>query len=146
VSSGVQKTVSVSFVAAVIVAEDLVYVQQRLPGRRWASLWEFPGGHLNVGETPAEAVLREVQEETEFSIDIQTPLPVVSHTYTKYRATLYPFLCRLVYPAIPATPVLHAAQDYRWLPLQALDALAFSAGHRKVITQLPNVFSLLPRG
>ncbi len=128
-----QKTVKVSFVAAVIVAGTLIYVQQRLPGARWASLWEFPGGHLESGESPAEAVIREVQEETEFSINIHAPLPVITHSYTKYRATLYPFLCRLQHPA---TPILHAAQNFRWLPINDLNALAFSAGHRKVIGHL----------
>lgn len=133
VSGKPQATVHVSFVAAIIVADNLLYVQQRPPGVRWASLWEFPGGHLEEGESPAEAVLREVREETEFDIAIQAPLPVVTHAYTKYRATLYPFLCRLPRPAVP---VLHAAQDYRWLPLSDLDALAFSSGHRQVIRQL----------
>jgi len=140
VSGRVRQTVQVSFVAAVIVAEKLIYVQQRLPGARWASLWEFPGGHLESGESPSEAVIREVQEETEFAIDIQTPLPVVTHAYTKYRATLHPFLCRL---HRPVPPTLHAAQDYRWLPLHDLDALAFSAGHRQVINHLKNVSSLI---
>lgn len=133
VSRGRQQRLPVSFVAAVIVAGPLIYVQQRLPGARWASLWEFPGGHLEAGETPRGAVIREVREETGFAIDVQRPLPVVTHSYTKYKATLHPFLCHL--PSA-ATPVLHAAQDHRWLPLSDLDALAFSAGHRQVITHL----------
>ena len=133
VSGGGQKRVHVSFVAAVIVAEKLIYVQQRRPGTRWASLWEFPGGQLEDGESPAEAVIREVQEETEFAIDIQIPLPVVTHAYTKYKAIVYPFLCRL--PSL-AIPILHAAQDFRWLPLSELDALAFSSGHRQVVGHL----------
>jgi len=140
VSGEVQKAEQVSFVAAVIVAEKLIYVQQRNPGSRWALLWEFPGGQLEGGESPAEAVIREVREETEFAIDIQTPLPVVTHAYTKYRATLHPFLCRLQYP-VP--PTLHAAQDYRWLPVNDLDALAFSAGYRQVISHLQKNSSLL---
>lgn len=128
-----QRIIEVAFVAAVIVVDNLIYVQQRPPKARWASLWEFPGGHLEAGELPTEAVTHEVREETGFAINIQRPLPVVIHKYTKYRATLHPFLCRL---PNAATPILHAAQAYRWLPLHDLDALAFSAGHRLVINSL----------
>ena len=140
VRSGRQERVAVSFVAAVIVAQGLVYVQQRPPTGLWASLWEFPGGQQEVGELPVEAVLREVREETEFVVALQRPLPVFTHAYTRYQATLRPFLCRLPHPT---QPILHAAQAYRWLAAHELDTLAFSSGHRQVIAALKRLGSEL---
>ncbi|MDD5757909.1 MAG: A/G-specific adenine glycosylase [Desulfobulbaceae bacterium] len=139
VTGEAQKGIVVNFVVAVIVAEQRIYVQQRPAGVRWASLWEFPGGHLEDGAPPAEAVIRAVQEETQFVIETQIPLPVVRHAYTKYRATLYPFLCHLPSPILPT---LHTAQNYRWLPLPDLERLAFSAGHRQIISRLSKVSDL----
>jgi len=128
-----KERIEVSLVAAVIVAGGLVYVQQRPPSGLWASLWEFPGGHLEVGELPGEAVLREVREETKFVVALERPLPIFTYTYTRYRATLHPFLCRLSHPI---EPVLHAARAYRWLAVRDLDTLGFSSGHRQLIVEL----------
>lgn len=133
VRSAARERIEVSFVAAVIVAEGLVYVQQRPPSGLWASLWEFPGGQLEVGELPDEAVVREVREETGFVVALERPLPLFTHAYTRYLATLHPFLCRLSHPI---APILHAAQAYRWLAVHELDTLAFSSGHRQVIVEL----------
>ena len=128
-----QQTIAVSLVAAVIVAGNMIYVQQRPAKVRWASLWEFPGGELLLGEPPSAALLRQVKSETGLTIGIQRPLPAVTHNYTRYKATVQPFLCHLPHPA---TPSLRTAREYRWLPLADLNSLAFSAGHRQVIDTL----------
>jgi len=122
----------IDFVAAVIEnGAGEIYVQKRLPSGLWANMWEFPGGHLEPGETPAQGAAREVREETEMTVAITSALPQVTHSFTRYRATVHAFRCALTPDSPP--PVLHAAQECRWLPLDQLDTLAFSAGHRKVI-------------
>lgn len=55
--------------AAVIDAEARVLVQQRPPGKSMAGLWEFPGGKVEVGETPEAALVRELHEELGIEVD-----------------------------------------------------------------------------
>lgn len=133
-------TIPVSFVAAVIVRKGAIYTQKRLPDSMWGNLWEFPGGHLEKNETPAQGTIREVDEETGFKITIDHPLPLVKHSYTRYKATVYSYQCTLKNDPVPE---LNAAQEYKWLSLAELDKLAFSAGHRKLIENLKKNSSLL---
>jgi A/G-specific adenine glycosylase len=131
VAGATAKTIPVRFVAAVISdGQGRLLVRQRPAGVRWAGLWEFPNAPLAAGEEPGLAVVRAVQEETRLAISIQRPLPLVTHSFTKYRATIHPFFCHL---QGQTTSILHTVRTYRWLTLNGLDTLAFSAGHRQVI-------------
>jgi A/G-specific adenine glycosylase len=128
------KKIEITMACGIIIHENRVYVQQRLPDDVWGSLWEFPGGRMKTGETPEQAVRREIIEETEFPIFRLRPLTTVVHHYTKYRVTLHGFTCRLQNK--DNIPVLHAASQYRWVPFSGLADFPFSAGHRKLIELL----------
>lgn len=112
-----------------------IYVQKRLPEGAWANLWEFPGGRIEAGETPQQAVVREFMEETGFRTKVQDKLAVIRHGYTTYRVTLHCFLLHLPEDGgeTAPEPALTAASEYRWAPLAELEALAFPAGHRKLM-------------
>ena len=121
----------------VLAHEGLIFIQKRLPQGAWANLWEFPGGRIEPGESPEQAVVREFFEETGFQVEIAETLPVIRHGYTTFRVTLRCFLLRLAdNPAGRPEPTLTAATESRWMPLAGLDALAFPAGHRKLIDHL----------
>jgi A/G-specific adenine glycosylase len=131
VSGPATKTIPLTYWVAVIRDDaGRFLVRQRPAGQRWAKLWEFPSAPLSTGTDPAQAVVDTIAQDTGLAITIDTPLPLVSHSFTKYRATLHPFLCRL------HGPLPRETHTSRWLPLADLDALAFSAGHRQVITTL----------
>ena len=55
--------------AALVDAEGRVLLQQRLPGRAMAGLWEFPGGKVEIGERPETALIRELEEELGIATD-----------------------------------------------------------------------------
>lgn len=87
------------FVAAValIDADGRVLIAQRPPGKSMAGLWEFPGGKLDAGETPEQALVRELEEE--LGIDTResclAPLAFASHSYEDFHLLMPLFVCRI---------------------------------------------------
>lgn len=87
---------------ALVDADRRVLVAQRPEGKSMAGLWEFPGGKVEHGETPEEAVIRELQEELgiETKVACLAPLTFASHTYEKFHLLMPLFVCRQ-YEGIP---------------------------------------------
>jgi 8-oxo-dGTP diphosphatase len=84
-------------VACALVDEDRrVLIAQRPPGKALAGLWEFPGGKLDPGERPEEALIRELREE--LGIDVKeaclAPLTFASHAYPDFHLLMPLYICR----------------------------------------------------
>jgi 8-oxo-dGTP diphosphatase len=81
---------------ALIDSENRVLLARRPEGKPLAGLWEFPGGKVAPGETPEEALIRELQEE--LGIDVSAaclgPFTFASHTYEKFHLLMPLYLCR----------------------------------------------------
>lgn len=81
---------------ALIDADGRVLLAQRPEGKSLAGLWEFPGGKVDPGETPEQALIRELQEE--LGIDTWTsclaPLSFASHTYDDFHLLMPLYACR----------------------------------------------------
>ena len=122
----------------IIEDQGRVYIQQRLPDDVWGGLWEFPGGRLELGETPEQAARREIAEETEFRVTGLRPFAAVRHQYTRHRVTLHGFFCALA-DGQAAEPVLHAASQFRWVTLDELERFAFPAGHRQLVAKMQQI-------
>ena len=114
------------------------FIQQRLPDDIWGGLWEFPGGRLEEGESPQEAAIREVEEETGWQISDIATFSTVTHHYTRYRVTLHGFLCTP--PPFSTEPVLTAASQHAWVSLEHLSDYPFPAGHRQLVSALHATF------
>ena len=130
----------VTIITGLLFHNGHIFIQKRLDAGAWAGLWEFPGGRLEAGETPAQGITREFFEETEFAIVPARSLGTVQHAYTRYRITMHCFFCHLPAPASLAyddsgfpKPALHAATEYRWVPPRHLGRFTFPAGHRKLM-------------
>lgn len=132
-----EKQIVVEMVSGILVCNEAIYIQQRLEKDVWGGLWEFPGGRIEAGEKREEGLRREFFEETEIEVEVGDKLLEVVHYYTKYKVILHCYGCRLKNSsgALPV-PVLHAAQQYRWVSVGEMENYAFSAGHRKIIDQL----------
>ncbi|MFR0875087.1 MAG: NUDIX domain-containing protein [Bilophila wadsworthia] len=85
----------IEVVCGVLLHEGKVFIQRRNEKDVWGGLWEFPGGCVEPGETPEQAVVREWMEEVGFKVAIVRPLDVIRHNYTTYRITLRCYQLRL---------------------------------------------------
>ena len=112
----------ISVVGAVIVQEDRILCAQRgftgaLPG-----MWEFPGGKVEQGEAPRDALVREIDEELECEVVVGAEVTTTIHEYDFGVVTLTTFLCELV----GGTPRLTLHVEFRWLNTSELDALEWA--------------------
>jgi 8-oxo-dGTP diphosphatase len=95
-----------------------VLLAQRPAGKSMAGLWEFPGGKVELGETPEAALIRELQEE--LGIDTWAsclaPLTFASHAYDDFHLLMPLFACR----KWEGTPQAREGQTLKWVRANAL--------------------------
>ena len=103
---------------ALVDADRRVLIAQRPAGKMFPLLWEFPGGKLEEGETPEQALIRELYEELGISTQSAclSPLAFVSHTYESFHLLMPLYVCRK-WQGTPQ-PLEHVA--LKWVRPQAL--------------------------
>jgi 8-oxo-dGTP diphosphatase len=109
-----RKHITVS--AAVIIQNQTVFCAQRKDSGELARKWEFPGGKIEIGEIPEDALVREIKEELDSTISIVKKLTTVEHQYTTFDITMHAFLCQLVEGSLTLSEHL----DSCWLPKDQL--------------------------
>jgi 8-oxo-dGTP diphosphatase len=121
-------------VAAALIEEDRVLVQQRPQGKSLAGLWEFPGGKLEPGELPVDALVRELREELgiEVANAALAPLTFVSEPLGGRTLILLLYHCR----AWQGTPRPLHASALRWATLEGLRQLAMPPADVPLIAAL----------
>ena len=87
------KTIEV--VAAIIIRDGKVFATRRGYGE-WKGWWEFPGGKIEAGECPKEALVREIWEELEAEIEVGKLIETVEWDYPDFHLTMYCFICSLL--------------------------------------------------
>ena len=93
-----KKALRIVFVvaAALVDRDNRVLIAQRPAGKTLAGLWEFPGGKLDPGETPEEALVRELHEELGVTVCLTclAPFTFASHTYDDFHLMMPLYVCR----------------------------------------------------
>ena len=113
------------------VKENQIFATQRGYGE-WKDWWEFPGGKMEAGETPEEALKREIREELSTEISVDEFLCTVEYDYPNFHLTMHCYLCSLLIETLHLNE--HEAARWlgdnerdsvKWLPADvlALDAL-----------------------
>ena len=125
------KTVKV--VAAIIVDKDRILATQRGYGE-FKDGWEFPGGKIEEGEEPEEAIVREIQEELDTEIEVLKFLDTVEYDYPKFHLSMDCFICRVKAGKL----ILKEHEDAKWLTRETLDSVEWLPADRVLISKIKN--------
>ncbi len=123
------KTVNV--VAAIIRDGNKVFATQRGYGD-YKDGWEFPGGKIEPGENPQQALTREIQEELETAIVIGDLLTTIEYDYPAFHLSMQCFWCQIV----DGTPVLKEHEAARWLDLEHIESVDWLPADRAIIGKI----------
>lgn len=106
---------SIDVVGAVITSGGVVFCAKRGPGRL-VGKWEFPGGKVELGENPRQALEREIAEELDCGITVGKEVTTTRHEYEFASITLTTFWCTLD----RGTPLLREHAEVAWLTADEL--------------------------
>ena len=110
------KTVRV--VAAIIIENGKVFATQRGYGE-FKDGWEFPGGKVEPGETPEEAIVREIKEELDTEVEVIELLDTVEYDYPNFHLSMGCFICKIKSGDL----VLKEHEAAKWLTKDTLGSL-----------------------
>ena len=124
-------------VAAIIRKGDSIFATQRGYGA-WKDWWEFPGGKIEAGETPEEALKREIREELEAEINIGKLLHTIEWDYPDFHLSMRCYMCTL------ASPEIHLLEheSARWLSAEDIDSVQWLPADRDILPLIVNELNI----
>lgn len=129
--------IRIDMACGVLASRGRLYIQKRKPDDVWPGLWEFPGGVMEQGETPEQALVREFREETELDVAPAGKIAVVRSSYTRYRITMHGFFCRMNADLDPERAFrLNEATEARFVAPAELGRFAFPSGHARLVAKV----------
>ena len=129
----VNDSVAIDVVCGVIRDDSGRYLAcRRSHDKHLGGLWEFPGGKVDPGETPENALVRELEEELGIRVDVGERLPEVHWQYDAITIRLIPFFCRI--RSGEPVPVEHT--EIRWCAPHAFAELDWARADLPVLDQL----------
>ena len=108
----------VNVVAAIIRDNDKIFATQRGYGE-FKGFWEFPGGKIEDGETPQEALVREIKEELETKIAIGELIDTIEYDYPKFHLSMDCFWAEI----ISGNLILNEHEAAKWVTKDELDSV-----------------------
>ena len=111
-----RKTINV--VAALIRDGKRVFATARGYGN-YKGWWEFPGGKVEPGESPEDALVREIREELDSEISVDEYISTIEHDYPEFHLSMRCYWCSL----ISGDLVLKEAEDAKWLDVETIDSV-----------------------
>ena len=128
----------IEVVAAIIRKDNKIFATQRGYGE-WKDWWEFPGGKMEAGEFPEEALKREIREELSTDISVDDLLCTVEYDYPKFHLTLHCYLCSL----LAETLRLNEHESARWLTKDELDTVRWLPADLEVVDMISQIMKTL---
>ena len=126
-----EATKKIEVVAAIICDGNKMFATQRGYGE-WKDWWEFPGGKMETGESPQEALQREIKEELATEIEVGELVTTVEYDYPKFHLTMHCFVCRIKTGKLTLTE--HEAA--KWLTMETIDTVKWLPADKEVVDML----------
>lgn len=121
----------IKVVAAVIMEDNKIFATQRGYGD-FKGGWEFPGGKIDEGETPEEALMREIKEELDIEIEVKELLYTVEYDYPRFHLSMDCFICSIKSGDL----ILKEHEAAQWLTKETLDSVEWLPADLKLIDKL----------
>lgn len=118
----------VRVVAAVIRDGDRIFATARGYGE-YKGWWEFPGGKIEAGETPEEALVREIHEELDTEIRVGELIDTIEYDYPTFHLSMDCFWAEVIAGRL----VLKEAADARWLTRETLESVQWLPADQTII-------------
>ena len=125
----------VEVVAAILIHNNLVFACQRGYGE-FKDGWEFPGGKVEAGESPEEALCREIREELEVEVNVGDLIGTIEYDYPAFHLSMKCYACTIA----GGSPHLLEHEAARWLSADQLDSVAWLPAD---ITLIPKIAGLM---
>ena len=121
----------IEVVAAIIRKDDKIFATQRGYGE-WKDWWEFPGGKMEAGEIPEEALRREIWEELETRIVVENLVETVEWDYPQFHLSMHCYLCHVESGHLE----LKEHEAAKWLNKDELETVNWLPADLKVIEKV----------
>ena len=121
----------IKVVAAIIIDDGKVFATQRGYGE-FKGGWEFPGGKIDAGETPEEALVREIKEELDTEVEVNELLVTVEYDYPIFHLSMDCFICKIKSGDL----VLKEHEAAAWLTKETLYSVAWLPADQGLIPQI----------
>ncbi|MEK9728153.1 MAG: A/G-specific adenine glycosylase [Candidatus Margulisiibacteriota bacterium] len=120
------------------VSDQKVLITKRKSNQLLGGLWEFPGGKVNDNETLELALQREIKEEVNLDIKINSFLCKVNHAYSHFKITMHAYLCNV---ETDQGLEIKSAENHCWIDNTEFDSFAFPKANKVIIQNLTNNIS-----
>ena len=124
----------IEVVAAVIRRGNEIFATQRGSGE-FKDWWEFPGGKMEAGESPEEALKREIREELDATIEVGELIQTVEWDYPSFHLTMHCFWCELACEALH----LNEHEAAAWLSADNLGSVKWLPADRDILVEIGKV-------
>ena len=121
---------------AVIFRNRKIFIAQRNQYGESAFQWEFPGGKIEPNETHEKAIIREIAEELNCEIEIESEIMKIVHRYKTFILNMRVFICRLC----KSEPRICEHIDSRWVDIQELNNFNLADADRPIAKHLKNAY------
>lgn len=118
-------------VAAIIVEGNKIFTTQRGYGE-FKGWWEFPGGKIEKGETPEEALKREIKEELDTKIEVIKYVANIEYDYPTFHLSMKCFECRVLEGHL----ALLEAENAKWVNKEEIDSIDWLPADKTIIEQV----------